>query len=113
DVLAALGRLSLAEGGMDVASAHVQKLRSLASALDPGGLEDDRREVASALFRIAIPLLGAHRPADAQLALDGALRLFPVHPELSFYPALALEQRRSPRESARSFEDLQRPLRAP
>jgi tetratricopeptide (TPR) repeat protein len=110
EVLAALARLSLAEGEMEVASAHVQKLRSLASALDPSAPEDDRREVANALFRIAIPLLGAHRPADAQSALDGALRLFPAHPELSFYRALALEQRARHREAAHAFEELQHSL---
>src|SRR5207249_369006 len=50
EVLAALARLSLADGQMEVASAHVQKLRSLASSLEPGAPEDDRREVANALF---------------------------------------------------------------
>ena len=111
DVLAALARLSLAEGEMDVASAHVQKLRSLASALDPAAPEEDRREVAGALFRIAIPLLGAHRSRDAQSALEGALRLFPGHPELSFYRALALEQRARHREAAHAFEEVQHALR--
>jgi tetratricopeptide (TPR) repeat protein len=96
---------------MDVASAHVQKLRSLAATIDPGAPEDDRREVAAALFRIAVPLLGAHRPVDAQAALDTALRLFPAHPELSFYRALALEQRGRHREAAQAFEQLQRSLR--
>lgn len=111
EVLAALARLSLADGQMEVASAHLQKLRSLASSLEPGAPEDDRREVVNALFRIAIPLLGAHRPADAQSALEGALRLFPGHPELSFYRALALEQRARHREAARAFDELQRALR--
>ncbi|HWE24616.1 MAG TPA: tetratricopeptide repeat protein, partial [Myxococcales bacterium] len=111
DVLAALARLSLEEGELEVATAHVQKLRSLASSLEAGAPEDDRREIAAALFRIAIPLLGAHRPADAQSALDAALRLFPAHPELTFYRALALEQRTRHKEAAHAFEELQRTLR--
>jgi Flp pilus assembly protein TadD len=67
--------------------------------------------VATALFQIAVPLLGAHRPADAQSALEGALRLFPGNPELSFYRALSLEQRARHREAAHAFEELQRALR--
>jgi Flp pilus assembly protein TadD len=111
EVLTALARLSLAQGEMEVASAHIQKLRSLAAEIEPGAPEDDRRDVAGALFRVAVPLLGAHRPVDAQTALDAALRLFPGHPELSFYRALALEQRGKHREAAQAFEQLQRSLR--
>jgi len=111
ELLTALARLSLAQGEMDVASAHVQKLRSIAAEIDPGAPEDDRRDVAGALFRIAVPLLGAHRPADAQAAIEAALRLFRDHPELSFYRALALEQRGKHRDAAHAFEQVQRSLR--
>jgi len=112
DALAALARLSLAEGELEVASAHVQKLRALAAA-GQGTSEDERRELAAALFRVAVPLLGAHRAADAQAALEAALRLFPAHPELSFYRALALEERGRHREAAHVFEQLERALAVP
>ena len=109
DALSALARLSLAEGDAEVASAHVQKLRALAAGARSGG-SDERRELSGALFRAAVPLLEAHRAADAEAALDAALRLFPAHPELSFYRALALEERGRHREAAQAFEHLQRTL---
>src|SRR3989442_102594 len=74
--------------------------------------EDERRDVSVALLRVAVPLLGAHRSADAQFALEGALRLYPDHPELSFYRALALVQRGRPHEGALAFEAVERSLRA-
>jgi tetratricopeptide (TPR) repeat protein len=113
DVLSALARISLAEGELEVASAHVQKLRALAAATLSGTADDDRREVAGALFRVAVPLLGAHRPADAEAALDAALRIFPGHPELSFYRGLALEDRGRHRDAAQVFEQIEAALNAP
>src|SRR5205814_9308367 len=95
----------------EVASAHVQKLRALAAGARSGG-SDERRELSGALFRAAVPLLEAHRAADAEAALDAALRLFPAHPELSFYRALALEERGRHREAAQAFEHLERTLSA-
>src|SRR5712691_3757038 len=80
-------------------------------ALGPG--EEDRRELGGALFRLAVPLLGAHRAADAEAALDAALRLFPGHPELSFYRALALEERGRHREAAQLLEQIERTLGGP
>ena len=112
EVLSALARLSLAEGELDVASAHVQKLRALASAAAGAG-EDEKRELAGALFRVAVPLLGAHHPAEAEGALDAALRLFPAHPELSYYRALALEERGRHREAAQALEQIERALVSP
>ncbi|MFL5310376.1 MAG: tetratricopeptide repeat protein [Myxococcales bacterium] len=110
DVLSALARISLAEGELEVASAHVQKLRALAAA---AAGDDDRRELAGALFRVAVPLLGAHRAGDAEAALDAALRIFPGHPELSFYRALALEERGRHRDAAQVFEQIEAALNAP
>jgi Tfp pilus assembly protein PilF len=55
-----------------------------------------------------VALLGAHRSAEAQHALDGALRLYPHHPELSFYRAVALVQRGHPRDGALAFEAIER-----
>jgi len=49
----------------------------------------------------------------AEAALEAALRLFPGHPELSFYRALALEERGRHREAAQLFEQLERALGAP
>lgn len=113
DVLSALARISLAEGELEVAAAHVQKLRALAAAASAGGGDEERREVAGALFRAAVPLLGAHRPAEAEAALDAALRIFPGHPELSFYRGLALEERGRHRDAAQVFEQIEGALGNP
>jgi Flp pilus assembly protein TadD len=114
EVIAALARVALVEGDVEAVTAHARKLLGLAASLDPSDAsgDDDRRDVAVSLLRVAVPLLGAHRSADAQLALEGALRLYPNHPELSFYRALALVQRGRPREGAAAFEAVERFLRA-
>lgn len=117
DVLAALARLALEEGDLDTVNAHARKLLGLAADVPPGDgtstdREDDRRELAGALLRVAVPLLGAHRSAEAQGALEGALRLYPAHPELAFYRAMALVQRGHPREGAAAFEQVEKTLRA-
>ena len=113
EVIAALARVALVEGDVESVTAHARKLLGLAASLEPpdAGADDDRRDVASALLRVAVPLLGAHRSADAQLALEGALRLYPNHPELSFYRALALVQRGRAREGALAFEAVDRWLK--
>jgi len=113
EALSALARLSLAEGELEVASAYLMKLRALASVAAAGAGDEDRRELGGALFRLAVPLLGAHRAADAEAALDAALRLFPGHPELSFYRALALEERGRHREAAQLLEQIERTLGGP
>jgi len=113
EVLASLARLALEDGDLDTARAHAQKLMALAAAFDAssvGAADDDRRELAVALLRVAVPLLGARRSADAQAALEGALRLYPNHPELSFHRALALVQRGRPREGAAAFEAVEKRL---
>src|SRR5207245_2094282 len=102
DVLAALTRLSLAEGEPEVALAHAHKLLALAASSGPDAPDEERRELAGALFRAAVPLLGAHRTLDALAALDASLRIFPRHPELAFYRGLALSQRGRPREAAQA-----------
>jgi tetratricopeptide (TPR) repeat protein len=117
EVIAALARVALAEGDVDAVTAHARKLLALAANLEPsdgagGDPEDERRDVCTALLRVAVPLLGAHRSADAQVALEGALRLYPDHPELSFYRALALVQRGRPRDGALAFEAVERSMRA-
>jgi Flp pilus assembly protein TadD len=112
EILAALARLALEEGDLETVDAHAKKLLGMAAELDPtmtsSDAMDDRREAASALLRVAISLLGAHRSAGAQTALDGALRLFPDHPELLFYRAMALTQRGRPHEGAAAFEQVAR-----
>ncbi len=112
EVLAALARVALAEGDVDTVSAHSRKLLGLAANVereDSGGdREEDRRDLGAALLRVAVALLGAHRSAEAQQALDGALRLYPHHPELSFYRAVALVQRGRPRDGALAFEAIER-----
>ena len=115
EVLAALARLALEEGDIATVNAHARKLLGLAAELDPWDgtttdHEDDRRELAGALLRVAVPLLGARRSADAQDALEGALRLYPEHPELSFYRAMAMVQRGHPREGAAAFDQVQKKL---
>ena len=117
EVLAALARVALEEGDLDTVTAHARKLLGLAAGLDPWDgtstdREDERRELSGALLRVAVPLLGAHRSAEAQDALDGALRLYPDHPELAFYRAMALVQRGHPREGALAFEQVEKKLRA-
>ena len=116
EVLAALARVALAEGDVDTVSAHSRKLLGLAANVereDSGGERDeDRRDLAAALLRVAVALLGAHRSAEAQHALDGALRLYPHHPELSFYRAVALVQRGHPRDGALAFEAIERRMSA-
>jgi len=112
EVLAALARVALAEGDVDTVSAHSRKLLGLAANVeredDAGDREEDRRDLGAALLRVAVALLGAHRSAEAQHALDGALRLYPHHPELSFYRAVALVQRGHPRDGALAFEAIER-----
>jgi Flp pilus assembly protein TadD len=111
EVLAALARVAIAEGDVDTVSAHARKLVSLASGMDrteEGPSEEDRRDLTAALLRVAVTLMGAHRSADAQRALDAALRLYPKHPELSFYRAIAVVQRGRAREGARAFEAIER-----
>ncbi|HEY6911050.1 MAG TPA: tetratricopeptide repeat protein [Myxococcales bacterium] len=114
EVLAALARLALFDGDLTTVEAHTRKLLELAANLDGAGAgrEDDRSEVAGALLKLAIPLLGARRSAEAQEALRGALRLYPDHPELSFYRALALVQRGHPLQGALGFEAVQKSLAA-
>jgi Flp pilus assembly protein TadD len=116
EVIAALARLSLEEGDAESASAHAKKLLALAADLEPfdatlNAREDERREVAGALLRVAVPLLGARRSGEAQAALEGALRLYPDHPELAFYRGLALGQRGRPREGAQALDRVERTLR--
>ena len=116
EVLAALARVALAEGDVDTVSAHSRKLLGLAANVeredDAGDREEDRRDLAAALLRVSVALLGAHRSAEAQHALDGALRLYPHHPELSFYRAVALVQRGHPRDGALAFEAVERRITA-
>jgi Tfp pilus assembly protein PilF len=62
EALAALGRLALHAGDPDAASAYAGKLRQLAqemTAESTSAREDDKRELAQGLFRLAIPLLTA------------------------------------------------------
>jgi len=105
--------VAIAEGDVDSVAAHARKLLALTANLDPragsgGDQEEERRDLASAILRVAVTLLGAHRSADAQGALDGALRLYPNHSELSFYRAVAVVQRGHPREGALAFEAVER-----
>jgi tetratricopeptide (TPR) repeat protein len=117
EVLAALARVALEEGDLDTVDAHAKKLLGIAADFQPGpgaspssAEEDDRRDTASALLRVAVSLLGAHRSAAAQSAVEGALRLYPEQPELLFYRAMALTQRGRPREGALAFEQVARRL---
>jgi len=113
EILAALARVALSEGDVEAVTAHARKLRGLAAGLESGEggeREDDRRDVSGALLRVAVALLGAHRGAEAQDALDAALRLYPHHAELSFYRALALAQRGRVRDGAIAFEAVARRL---
>ncbi len=113
EVLAALARLALEDGDLETMTAHAHKLLALAANLEgasDGSADDDRSELATALLRVAIPLLGARRSAEAQSALEGALRLYPNHPELAFYRAMALVQRGRAREGAAAFDAVDRRL---
>ena len=115
EVLAALARVALEDGDVTTTRAHARKLIALAAALAQDHStehDEERRELAGALARVAVPLLGAHRSGEAQLALEAALRLYPDHPELSFYRALALMQRGRPRDAAVAFDALEKRLRA-
>lgn len=113
EVLAALARLALEEGDLETVNAHARKLLGLAAELDPwdgtsSEREEERRELAGALLRVAVPLIGARRSGEAQDAIDGALRLYPRHPELLFYRAMALVQRGHAREGALAFEQVEK-----
>ena len=113
EVLAALARLALEEGDLETVNAHARKLLGLAAELDPwdgtsAEREEERRELAGALLRVAVPLIGARRSGEAQDAIDGALRLYPQHPELLFYRAMALVQRGHAREGALAFEQVEK-----
>jgi tetratricopeptide (TPR) repeat protein len=122
EVLATLARLSLEEGDLDTATAYARKLLLLAAEQEPGRAdagggsararaeeashEDERRDLAGALLRAGVPMLGAHRSAEALAQFEAALRLFPGHPELVFYRALALQRRGRAREAAQLFEQV-------
>jgi Flp pilus assembly protein TadD len=113
DVLASLTRLSLEEGDLDSALAYVRKLIGLAAEEAEGGAiptlhEEDRRELAAALLRAGSPLLAARRASDALNAFEAALRLFPEHPELSYYRALALQRRGRAAEAIQLFDQIAR-----
>jgi len=112
ELLASLSRVAIAEGDVEAVSAHARKLLALTANLDPRTTgteqEEERRDLAAAILRVSVTLLGAHRSADAQAALDGALRLYPNHPELSFYRAVAVVQRGHPREGALAFGAVER-----
>ncbi|MCA1829682.1 MAG: tetratricopeptide repeat protein [Myxococcales bacterium] len=117
EVLASLARVALEEGDLDTVTAHARKLLGLAAEVPPWDgttteRDEDRRDLAGALLRLAVPLLGARRSAEAQDALEGALRLYPNHAELAFYRAMALVQRGHPREGAAGFEQVEKTLRA-
>jgi len=111
-VLSSLSRISVQEGQPDIAEAHLRKLVQLAGELDGEGADRDadRRELTAAIFRAALPLLGANRPQVAQAAFEACLRLFPGHPELSFYRALAVDSRGNHREAAQLFDGIDRAL---
>jgi tetratricopeptide (TPR) repeat protein len=117
EILAALARVSLSDGDLEAVLAHARKLLALAANTAPWDgrskeRDEDRRDLAGALLRVAVPLMGARRSAEAQVALEAALRLYPDHPELSFYRALALVQRGHPKEGAQAFEWVERRLLA-
>ena len=117
EVLAALCRLALEAGDAESSEAYLAKLIDLASELaeagtaraaqsEPSERVEARHEVAVALLRAGLPLLGARRPAAAAPAFDAALRLLPDQPELLFYRALGLEGRGRPREAAQLLTEV-------
>jgi tetratricopeptide (TPR) repeat protein len=117
EILAALARVALSDGDLEAVTAHGRKLLALAANTGPWDgkspeRDEDRRDLAGALLRVAVPLMGAHRSGEAQVALEAALRLYPDHPELSFYRALAMVQRGRAREGAVAFESVERKLLA-
>ena len=117
EILAALARVALSDGDLDAVAGHARKLLAMAANTAPwdrksADRDEDRRDLAGALLRVAVPLMGAHRSAEAQGALEAALRLYPDHPELSFYRALALVQRGRARDGALAFERVERRLLA-
>jgi predicted Zn-dependent protease len=117
EILAALARVALSDGDLEAVTGHARKLLALAANTSPWDgkstdRDEDRRDLAGALLRVAVPLMGAHRSAEAQNALDAALRLYPDHPELSFYRALALVQRGRAHDGALAFERVERRLLA-
>ncbi len=111
EVLSALSRLALEAGDAETSEGHLAKLIELAAELDPEPAPgsdvsesaergDERRELAAALLRAGLPLLGARRPGAAAPAFDAAARLLPAHPEPLFYRALSLENRGRAKEAA-------------
>ena len=117
EILAALARVALSDGDLEAVTGHARKLLAMAASTAPwdgrsADRDEDRHDLAGALLRVAVPLMGAHRSAEAQGALDAALRLYPDHPELSFYRALALVQRGRARDGALAFERIEKRLLA-
>ena len=112
EVLASLTRLALEAGDAESAAAYARKLVALAAEEDPAADKaaadstEERRDLAGALLRAGISLLSAQRSGEALAAFDGALQLFPRHPELRFYRALALSGRGREREAAQLFEQV-------
>lgn len=108
DALAALGRLALQGGDVAASTAYAQKLRVLAGDLagEDRGREEDRRELAQALFRLGIPLLGAQRGLESLALFDAALSLVPGNTALTFYRAVALARSGQAAQAAQLFEQL-------
>ena len=108
EALAALGRLAMQGGDPEAARAYADKLRALAGELlaEGHGREDDRRELAQAIFRLGIPLLGAHRGRESLALFETALQLMPGNSALSFYRAVALARTGRAADAASLFESL-------
>ena len=126
EVIATLSRLSLEAGDLDAAEVHLRKLVALSGELEPapvanGEAQGDepperpeaRRELAGALLRAGLPLLGARRTGGALAAFDAGLRMLPGHPELAFYRGLVLAARGRAREAAALFDNVALQLSRP
>src|SRR5204862_4264297 len=107
EALAALGRLALRAADPEGALAYAGKLRQLAAELaQEGGRDDDRRELAQAVFRLGIPLLSAQRGMEALGLFEAGVTLVPTNTALQFYRAVAMARTGRPTEAAALFDQL-------
>jgi len=107
EALAALGRLALHAGDIEGTTAFADKLRRLARELagEGRGRDEDRRELAQAIFRLGVPLLGS-RPRESLSLFEAALALVPGNAALTFYRATALSRTGRATDAAEIFEAL-------
>src|SRR5205814_1752539 len=112
--------LEVSTGNLPAARAVLENLEAVARehTLDAEGADNDvtgeeavtgsrlRENASSGWVELGSAFAARHADSEAEEAFEACLRLFPAHPELSFYRALAIDSRGNHREAAQLFEAL-------